>query len=109
MFVFRRKTAYELRMSDWSSDVCASDLAMADEERGRLMGAPQMVRRGDEIGDVGGEMGVGELALAGAKAGEIAARSEERRVGKECVRTCRFRRSQYHYKQQYDTINIIRI
>src|SRR3546814_6102064 len=26
-FVFKQKTAYELRISDWSSDVCASDLA----------------------------------------------------------------------------------
>src|SRR3546814_9808177 len=25
-FVFKRKTAYELRISDWSSDVCSSDL-----------------------------------------------------------------------------------
>src|SRR3546814_16438550 len=27
-------------------------------------------------------------------------RSEERRVGKECVRTCRFRRAPYHYKKK---------
>src|SRR3546814_14832492 len=27
-------------------------------------------------------------------------RSEERRVGKECVRTCRSRRSPYHYKKK---------
>src|SRR3546814_12845142 len=26
-FFFKQKTAYELRMSDWSSDVCSSDLA----------------------------------------------------------------------------------
>src|SRR3546814_8607453 len=26
-FVFKQKTAYELRISDWSSDVCSSDLA----------------------------------------------------------------------------------
>src|SRR3546814_4191777 len=28
-FFFKRKTAYEMRISDWSSDVCSSDLAMA--------------------------------------------------------------------------------
>src|SRR3546814_6133138 len=28
MFFFKQKTAYELRMSDWSSDVCSSDLRM---------------------------------------------------------------------------------
>src|SRR3546814_3310835 len=26
VFVFKQKTAYEMRMSDWSSDVCSSDL-----------------------------------------------------------------------------------
>src|SRR3546814_8854966 len=26
LFFFKRKTAYELRISDWSSDVCSSDL-----------------------------------------------------------------------------------
>src|SRR3546814_3049737 len=25
-FVFKQKTAYEMRISDWSSDVCSSDL-----------------------------------------------------------------------------------
>src|SRR3546814_18562487 len=28
-FVFKQKTAYEMRISDWSSDVCSSDLACA--------------------------------------------------------------------------------
>src|SRR3546814_3078648 len=27
LFLFKQKTAYEMRMSDWSSDVCSSDLA----------------------------------------------------------------------------------
>src|SRR3546814_8276332 len=30
-FFFKQKTAYEMRISDWSSDVCSSDLAEADE------------------------------------------------------------------------------
>src|SRR3546814_6957726 len=30
-FVFKQKTAYEMRISDWSSDVCSSDLIFADE------------------------------------------------------------------------------
>src|SRR3546814_7576419 len=29
VFFFKQKTAYELRISDWSSDVCSSDLAIA--------------------------------------------------------------------------------
>src|SRR3546814_2358050 len=28
VFVFKQKTAYEMRISDWSSDVCSSDLAL---------------------------------------------------------------------------------
>src|SRR3546814_4460940 len=29
IFFFKQKTAYELRISDWSSDVCSSDLSLA--------------------------------------------------------------------------------
>src|SRR3546814_5855171 len=29
-FIFKQKTAYEMRISDWSSDVCSSDLLAAD-------------------------------------------------------------------------------
>src|SRR3546814_2131196 len=32
-FFFKQKTAYELRISDWSSDVCSSDLRLAVELR----------------------------------------------------------------------------
>src|SRR3546814_4730896 len=30
MFFFKQKTAYEMRISDWSSDVCSSDLTLGD-------------------------------------------------------------------------------
>src|SRR3546814_16468254 len=32
-FCFKQKTAYELRISDWSSDVCSSDLVLAAARR----------------------------------------------------------------------------
>src|SRR3546814_4016312 len=32
-FFFKQKTAYEMRISDWSSDVCSSDLGAAEQER----------------------------------------------------------------------------
>src|SRR3546814_16868263 len=35
MFFFKQKTAYEMRISDWSSDVCASDLCLAAVSRCR--------------------------------------------------------------------------
>src|SRR3546814_17090751 len=31
VFFFKQKTAYEMRISDWSSDVCSSDLGLAEE------------------------------------------------------------------------------
>src|SRR3546814_1176546 len=48
---FKQKTAYEMRISDWSSDVCSSDLRPAQARKGRLHLAHQGVHRpGQEIG-----------------------------------------------------------
>src|SRR3546814_10728932 len=44
MFVFKQKTAYEMRMSDWSSDVCSSDLGAPYE-----CSAPERIRRFSEM------------------------------------------------------------
>src|SRR3546814_15157046 len=46
-FFFKQKTAYEMRISDWSSDVCSSDLRR--DRRGDGRG-----RVGDEAGRLGG-------------------------------------------------------
>src|SRR3546814_3575311 len=84
-FFFKQKTAYEMRISDWSSDVCSSDLPDGQ----RL------------------EVTITDIARAGnyepwhgINADSIRfmrdVRSEERRVGKECVSTCRSRWSPYH-------------
>src|SRR3546814_8022999 len=35
-FFFKQKTAYEMRISDWSSDVCSSDLAFGRRRRDRM-------------------------------------------------------------------------
>src|SRR3546814_10876115 len=37
-FFFKQKTAYEMRISDWSSDVCSSDLAGRRVSDARLFG-----------------------------------------------------------------------
>src|SRR3546814_19373500 len=42
-FFFRQKTAYELRISDWSSDVCASDLF--DQRSCQNIGDNKIIRR----------------------------------------------------------------
>src|SRR3546814_7419317 len=90
-FFFKQKTAYEMRISDWSSDVCSSDLAVQDAFDGKL--------------EISQKRRAGLAALrdlpAITKDGVsielmINARSEERRVGKECVSTCRSRWSPYH-------------
>src|SRR3546814_4586329 len=40
LFFFKHKTAYEMRMSDWSSDVCSSDLIGRGHALPRHRGAP---------------------------------------------------------------------
>src|SRR3546814_7403958 len=48
MFFFKQKTAYEMRSSDWSSDVCSSDLSGIAERRrraARRMGFHRLAHR----------------------------------------------------------------
>src|SRR3546814_2215844 len=101
---FKQKTAYEMLISDWSSDVCSSDLLMF------LLDLPQAVvlRDGDGLVLRDGRIVRVEAALEPLV--EIAApdvgalvriawhlgRSEERRVGKEGVSRCRSRWSPDH-------------
>src|SRR3546814_10530873 len=83
-FFFKQKTAYEMRISDWSSDVCSSDLMTG------TTAVRNLVREG-KIHQIPGTMQVSQ------KDGmQTMDRSEERRVGKECVSTCRSRWSPYH-------------
>src|SRR3546814_15561857 len=42
-FLFKQKTAYEVRISDWSSDVCSSDLPLSRASRGRRPDGRQIV------------------------------------------------------------------
>src|SRR3546814_5263388 len=44
-FFFKQKTAYELRISDWSSDVCSSDLEHVDRNRSIFIDADLIVPR----------------------------------------------------------------
>src|SRR3546814_1641958 len=92
-FFFKQKTAYELRISDWSSDVCSSDLGVVGGPRDALFDAPVAPGVGDADRAAADRRrrGVGpQLDRA-----VLRHRSEERRVGKECVRTCRSRWSPY--------------
>src|SRR3546814_5998449 len=45
-FFFKQKTAYEMRISDWSSDVCSSDLAAVLVGNESILREPHAVQRG---------------------------------------------------------------
>src|SRR3546814_11893966 len=112
-FFFKQKTAYEMRISDWSSDVCSSDLLHLDvESRGMVaMGwtAPVGHDRLHELETVMRSEGDDDFfawpvtsekqiypVLYLEPQSPSNHRSEERRVGKESVSTCRSRGWTYH-------------
>src|SRR3546814_18073106 len=86
IFFCKQKTAYEMRISDWSSDVCSSDLKPNELEQTGI-GIPQQQ-----------ETTMSTTTRTSADRSEL--RSEERRVGKECVSTCRSRSSPYPSKKK---------
>src|SRR3546814_4786041 len=49
-FFFKQKAAYEMRISDWSSDVCSSDLLLIDGEN-RIESGNRVEARGWHKGD----------------------------------------------------------
>src|SRR3546814_14347912 len=104
-----------MRISDWSSDVCSSDLT-SPEHYANIISTRTFQDRLDTLEEVraaginvcsGGIVGLGEmradrvgfihaLATLPEHPGSVPVhRSEERRVGKECVSTCRSRWSPY--------------
>src|SRR3546814_13008058 len=110
-----------MRISDWSSDVCSSDLADTpaallqgirsgaisvgvvvppDFERRLAEGreAVQVMVDGSDTSVQNAVRQLAQLPVGNARApGTISVvRSEERRVGKECVSTCRSRWAPYH-------------
>src|SRR3546814_11981407 len=147
MCFFKQKTAYEMRISDWSSDVCSSDLAQIQrleaqlgfeifDRKGRsahlnrkghqvLLQAQELLRLYDNLGGGTAELTASVLINIGAIASvqrsylpdalarfhkhcpqrrtrilpgvsmEWVNRSEERRVGNECVGRCRSQRSAF--------------
>src|SRR3546814_1667170 len=115
-FFFKQKTAYERRISDWSSDVCSSDLLVMGKHSGRHAFKAKLEDLGFTLADNEiQDAFVRFKDLADAKKDvydeDIIAlvddavlrhndrlrfvRSEERRVGKEGVSTCRSRWSPY--------------
>src|SRR3546814_5342486 len=51
-FLFKQKTAYEMRISDWSSDVCSSDLSQSASAQSRPLGQDTIERAQESADDV---------------------------------------------------------
>src|SRR3546814_14747317 len=121
-FFFKQKTAYEMRISDWSSDVCSSDL---DSRSGRRLycgspggcggsDIPDCGRRGarlrtEHLRFFGGHPEHDGLSLRGYGWWRGTAVSDRRwedcRGGNKCVSTGRSRWSPDHQKQKACTEN----
>src|SRR3546814_14291297 len=97
-----------MRISDWSSDVCSSDLVRlsaveqqseVDAARAQLHASEAAVREAEadyqRYRELAQDQYVSRSQLERMHAARDS-RSEERRVGKECVSTCRSRWSPYH-------------
>src|SRR3546814_7627111 len=133
-FFFKQKTAYEMRIIDWSSDVCSSDLGLdalgyVEMTPVQAQGLPLILAGNDLIAQAPtgsgktAAFGLGILhrievsnarvqALVLCPTRELAdqvarelRRSDERRVGKGCVSTCRYRLSPPHYKKKMNNQN----
>src|SRR3546814_1960164 len=92
IFCFKQKTAYEVRISDWSSDVCSSVLAAWPL-------GPEPPRRDDHsVPTMKSVMlihsGAFQRSHSQCASPTWSGRAEERRVGIECVSACRSRWSQ---------------
>src|SRR3546814_5287061 len=108
MCFVKQKTAYEMRMRYWSSDVCSSDLpVLLGSEVGegspvpvKLLGEQMLLNRVEgrifAIKDRCLHRGVTLSDRIECYSKQTISRSEERRVGNECVSTCRSRWSPYH-------------
>src|SRR3546814_16926559 len=111
-FFFKQKTAYEMRISDWSSDVCSSDLGWwpvsHHAKPADLQSGTSLHPHPDEPDQVHGRTiparADGQGMASGLRCrrrsprprdcqgnGRLWRRSEERRVGKECVSPCKSR------------------
>src|SRR3546814_6519377 len=102
-FFCKQKTPYEMRISDWISDVCSSDLVSVEEiplfstasgELDRVLGGGLV---DGSVVLIGGDPGIGKSTILLQTLCSLATRKIGRgRVGKECVSTCRSRWSPSH-------------
>src|SRR3546814_15480581 len=116
MFFLKQKTADEMRISDWSSDGCSSDLErdllrMARDVRDEIKALPdvldaQLSGEREELVEVVIDplrhdsygLQASSVPDAVSRSNRLIARREERRVGQQRVSTCRSRWPPYHDK-----------
>src|SRR3546814_2120696 len=97
VFFFKQKTAYEMRISDWSSDVCSSDLIdIIHQNITRSQDTQQKYQNTYSSSSFPFPLLCCVQRRVQSFESSFGRRSEERRVGKECVSTCRSRWSPYH-------------
>src|SRR3546814_13178623 len=89
-----------MRISDWSSDVCSSDLVenrLVITHQIHLVHGEHDMPDAQQLREVAVTTSLLQHALARVDEDD---RTEERRVGQECVSTCRSRWSPYHLKKK---------
>src|SRR3546814_4802501 len=118
LVVFKQKAAYDMRISDWSSDVCSSDLRLhelqsrqgeirerqdegqtllrAEQGENAPVDAQKFHARGSAFDRLWVRTKEGPLCRACRRMRAGPTRADESRVGKGCVSPCRFRRSPLH-------------
>src|SRR3546814_11898336 len=127
-FFFKQKTAYEMRISDWSSDVCSSDLnaertaalsifvcdtkysptTVLDVDGARALSSSFQQVVGPNpcpmtTGAFMGRWGLTQPEVDRSPASDRQSRSEARRVGKECVSKCSSRGPPYPHNNNPPT------
>src|SRR3546814_12887327 len=107
LFVFKQKTAYDMRISAWSSDVCCSDLCQSTwaplhttwPAASRILAGSSLPRLAVSSTRPLRSAAVRLSLTYERSTGCGPIRSDERRVGNDCVSTCRFRLSAYPYNK----------
>src|SRR3546814_5193784 len=91
-FFFKQKTAYEMRISDWSSDVCSSDLKLVDlVQQEQWIGRPRLAQVLDDLAGHGADVRpavAANLGLVAHAAQRMADELPSRRAGDRAAKRC---------------------
>src|SRR3546814_9738963 len=101
-FFFKQKTAYEMRISDWSSDVCSSDLIAAtnlytglkDRERTKILNITET------------SLSILKHYEAEAAAGKMP-KDQAQQAAFTAIRNMRFAGTEYMFAYTFDGVNVI--